>query len=37
VVCERKYHDGQESESMLSQAGIKLEYVYEEFQQYEKQ
>ena len=37
VVCERKYHDGYESEEMFLQAGIHLEYVFDEFQQYEKQ
>ena len=37
VVCERKYHDGQESENMFQQAGIQLEYVFDELQQYEKQ
>ena len=37
VVCERKYHDGHESEEMFLEAGIQLEFVYDEFQQYEKQ
>ncbi len=37
VVCERKYHDGKESEEMFSQAGVSLEYVHDEIQQYEKQ
>ena len=37
VVCERKYHDGTESEEIFLKAGILLEYVYDEFQQYEKQ
>jgi dCMP deaminase len=37
VVCERKYHDGQESEEMFRIAGVSLEYVYDEFQQYESQ
>jgi dCMP deaminase len=37
VVCERKYHDGQESEEMFKLAGVQLEYVFDEFQQYEKQ
>jgi dCMP deaminase len=37
VVCERKYHDGKESEEMFRMAGVPVEYVYEEFQQYEKQ
>jgi len=37
VVCERKYHDGQESESMFQQAGIALEFIYDEIQEYERQ
>jgi dCMP deaminase len=37
VVCERKYHDGAESESMFGMAGVQIEYVYDEIQQYEKQ
>ena len=37
VVCERKYHAGGESEEMFSEAGVKLEFVYDEIQQYEKQ
>ena len=37
VVCERKYHDGKESEEMFRQAGVLLEYVHDEIQQYEKQ
>ena len=37
VVCQRKYHDCAESESMFKTAGIKLEYIYEEVQQYDKQ
>jgi dCMP deaminase len=37
VVCERKYHDGKESEEMFIQAGVLLEYVHDEVQQYEKQ
>jgi dCMP deaminase len=37
VVCERKYHAGQESEEMLQQAGISIEFVFDEIQQYEKQ
>ncbi len=35
IVCERKYHQGDESERMLSEAGVKLEYKYEGIQQYE--
>lgn len=37
VVCERKYHAGTESEELFWQAGISLEYKYEELQQYENQ
>lgn len=37
VVCERKYHDGAESESMFAEAGVTLEYIYNETQQYEGQ
>jgi dCMP deaminase len=35
VVCERKYHAGQESEQMFKEAGIQLDYFHEELQQYE--
>jgi dCMP deaminase len=37
VVCERKYHDGTESEEMFRQAGILLEFVHDEIQEYDKQ
>jgi dCMP deaminase len=37
VVCERKYHDGTESEEMFRLAGVALEYVFDEIQEYEKQ
>jgi dCMP deaminase len=37
VVCQRRYHDAEDSEAMLAKAGIKLEYVHDEIQQYEKQ
>jgi len=37
VVCERKYHDGKESEEMFHLAGVSIEYVHDEIQQYEKQ
>jgi dCMP deaminase len=37
VVCERKYHDGAESERMFSEANIEIVYFHEEVQQYEKQ
>ncbi|MDR2842679.1 MAG: cytidine/deoxycytidylate deaminase family protein [Spirochaetaceae bacterium] len=37
VVCQKRYHDAQDSESMFTQAGIKLEYISNEIQSYEKQ
>ena len=37
VVCERRYHDGAESEEMFKQVGIELVYKYNEVQQYEGQ
>ncbi|MCE1206172.1 MAG: cytidine/deoxycytidylate deaminase family protein [Spirochaetia bacterium] len=37
VVCERRYHDGAESEAMFRQVGIKIEYVFDEVQKYSNQ
>jgi dCMP deaminase len=37
VVCQRRYHDSGDSEAMLAAAGIKLEYVHNEVQEYDKQ
>jgi len=37
VVCEKKYHRGEESEKMLREAGVKLEYFTEEVEKYENQ
>jgi len=37
VVCEKKYHAGQESEEMFAQVGIQLDYVSEDVMRYEKQ
>jgi len=37
VVCERKYHAGAESEGLLRETGIQLEYKYDEVQAYEDQ
>lgn len=37
VVCERKYHAGAESEELLRQAGVQLEFFHDEIQQYENQ
>lgn len=34
VVCQRKYHAGIESEQMMKEAGIQLEYFIDEVQQY---
>jgi dCMP deaminase len=34
VVCERKYHAGEESEGMLKEAGIALDYKHDELQGY---
>lgn len=37
VVCERKYHDGKDSEEMFKQAGIQLEFFHEDIMRYDKQ
>ncbi len=37
VVCERKYHAAGESEAMFEEAGVKLEYLHDEVQQYNDQ
>jgi dCMP deaminase len=37
VVCERKYHAGAESEELFRQAGISLEYKYDEMLEYDNQ
>ncbi len=37
VVCEKKYHAGSESEEMLKQAGIKLEFIEEKILKYDNQ
>lgn len=37
VVCQRKYHDCSDSENMFKEAGVKLEYFYDEVQQYDNQ
>ena len=34
VVCERKYHQGAESEEMFAAAGVELDYKFDEVQQY---
>ena len=37
VVCERRYHRGAESEELFKAAGVKLEFVHDEVQEYDKQ
>lgn len=37
VVCEKKYHDGQESEALLKEAGVRVEYFSQELLRYDKQ
>lgn len=37
VFCERRYHTGGESEEMFKRAGVKLEYKFDEVQQYSNQ
>jgi dCMP deaminase len=37
VVCEKKYHQGKESERLFEQAGIKLDYVSENIEEYDNQ
>ena len=37
VVAERRYHDSADSIAMFKQAGVKLEHIIDEVQQYEKQ
>jgi dCMP deaminase len=37
VVCERRYHAGEESEEMFRLAGIQLEFKHNEVLQYDKQ
>lgn len=37
VVCQSKYHDGEDSEAMFCEAGIKLDYVNDAILQYDKQ
>jgi dCMP deaminase len=33
-VCEKKYHAGKESEEMLKEAGVQLDYFSEELLNY---
>jgi dCMP deaminase len=37
VVCQRRYHDAEDSEAMFQAAKIRLEYIYKEVQRYERQ
>ena len=37
IVCEKKYHQGAESEQMFKNAGITLEYFEDEFVKYKNQ
>ena len=37
VVAERRYHAGAESEAMFRDAGLTLEYVHDEVEQYKNQ
>ena len=37
IVCEKKYHAGEESEQMFKTAGIPLEYVDESVEKYDNQ
>lgn len=37
VVCEKKYHAGEESEKLFAEAGIKIEYFLDETIKYDKQ
>ena len=37
VVCQRRYHDSEDSETMFAKAGITLEHLHDELQRYENQ
>jgi dCMP deaminase len=37
VVCELKYHAGQESEEMFRQAGVTLDFFSDKVEEYENQ
>jgi dCMP deaminase len=34
VVCEKKYHSGEESEEMLKKAGVEVEFLSNELMKY---
>jgi dCMP deaminase len=37
VVCQRRYHAGEDSEEMFKKAGVTLEHLVDELQEYENQ
>lgn len=37
IVCEKRYHAGQESEDMFRKVGMELDYFDEDIEQYENQ
>jgi dCMP deaminase len=37
VVCQKRYHDGKDSEDMFEKAGIALEYIHNETETYANQ
>ena len=37
VVCEKKYHDGADSEEMFREAGVELKFMSDHVEQYEGQ
>jgi len=37
VVCEKRYHQGKETEDLFKQAGIQLEILNDEVQKYDNQ
>jgi dCMP deaminase len=37
VVCQRRYHDSEDSETMFKKAGVILEHINNELEQYENQ
>lgn len=37
IVCEKKYHAGNESEKMFKQAGIRLRFFKEAIEKYDNQ
>jgi dCMP deaminase len=37
VICEKKYHRGDESEQMFKDAGVELEFFEEDYVNYENQ